>query len=289
MALTGVYGPISKRQAKAVVERALALGIRHFDTAEMYGPHTNEMLVAEALGSMRNRVTIATKFGCYLANDGTILVDSRPESIRRSVVGSLRRLKRETIDVLYQHRVDPAVPIEDVVGTMGNLVTEGKVRELGLCAVDEATWRRANQVRAVSIIQNECSLLRTCSSRGLLKGLAARSGSFVAFSPLARGILAARNPAPSSKRRPADYRSSRPEFRRQILSDLAHRFDPLWQISESRNVPPAVVALGWVLSTAPCVFAIPGARTVEQVSALAQVAEFSLSVGERRALSKCTR
>src|ERR1700754_3887319 len=155
MALTGIYGHITREVAIEIVWQALDMGVTHFDTAELYGPFINEELLADALGQRPNRVEIATKFG-YQLRDGKIVgLDSRPESIRLAVEGSLRRLRREYVDVLYQHRPDPDVPVEEVVGTMSELVKEGKVLSLGLSATDSEAVRRSAAVHRISFVQNE--------------------------------------------------------------------------------------------------------------------------------------
>lgn len=279
MALTGIYGRIERRDAIAVIHRALDLGIDHFDTAELYGPYVNEELLAEALGPRRPEVQIATKFGYKLENGRIVGLDSRPSSIRRAVEGSLRRLRRERIDLLYQHRVDPNVLIEDVVGTMADLVTEGKVAALGLSAIDGATLERAQTVHAIVAVQNEYSLIQRQAEVSLLPALDGQATTLVAFSPLGRGIICG-NLVGLSDRDPADYRISDARFAPDRSSTIVTQLQPLWKIAQQREVPPAVVALAWLLAKSPKVSVIPGARSPIQIGISMQAAVFRLSAEE---------
>ena len=190
MALTGIYGPIGRGKAIAVIRRAFDLGVDHYDTAELYGPYINEELLADALGPRSREVRIATKFGYRLEGGRIAGLDSSPHAIRRAVEGSLRRLRRERIDLLYQHRPDPHIPVEDVVGTMSKLVKEGKVADLGLCATDHATLERARAIHPIAAVQNSYSLIDREAEAGVLPALSDHRTAFVAYSPLARGILA---------------------------------------------------------------------------------------------------
>lgn len=279
MALTGIYGQIERGDAIAVIHRAIDLGIDHFDTAELYGPYANEELLAEALGSRRSEVRIATKFGYKLENRRIAGLDSKPSSIRRAVEGSLRRLRRERIDLLYQHRVDPNVPIEDVVGTMADLVTEGKAAALGLSAINGATLERAQTVHAITAVQNEYSLIQRLTETELLPALDGQAIALVAFSPLGRGILCGRV-AVASDRDPADYRISDARFAADRLSTINTRLQPLWDIAQQREVPPAVIALAWLLAKSPKVSVIPGAKSPTQIATSMQAAAFRLSAEE---------
>lgn len=279
MALTGIYGRVERSDAIDVIHRALDLGINHFDTAELYGPYANEELLAEALGSRRLDVQVATKFGYKLEGARIVGLDSRPSSIRRAVEGSLRRLRLERIDLLYQHRVDPNVPIEDVIGTMADLVTEGKVAALGLSAIDDAMLKRAQTVHAIAAVQNEYSLIQRQAEVALLPTLERQTTSFVAFSPLGRGIISG-NLVASSDRDPADYRLSDVRFAPDRSSTIVTQLQPLWKIAQQREVPPAVVALAWLLAKSPKVSVIPGARSPNQVGISMQAAVFRLSTEE---------
>jgi len=282
MALTGIYGPVSRDAAIEMVRRALDLGVVHFDTAELYGPYLNEELLSDALGRGRMRVEIATKFG-YRIQDGKIAgLDSRPHSIRSAVEGSLRRLRRDHVDILYQHRPDPKVPIEDVVGTMSELVREGKVRTLGLSSTDLPTLRRASAANTISFVQNEFSLIQHDPENSLLPGLLGTPVEFVCYSPLGRGILAGRS---VKARAPTDHRSKDVRFQPERLAELADRLAPLWQIAASRSVPPSTIALAWLLAKTPTIRVIPGARSVEQLEANVCSHDIALTADEMAALN----
>ncbi len=262
MALTGIYGRIKRADAIAVIHRALDLGIDHFDT----------------LGARSTDVRIATKFG-YKLEDGRIAgLDSRPSTIRRAVEGSLRRLRRERIDLVYQHRVDPAVPIEDVVGTMAELISEGKVATLGLSAIDGPTLERARKIHTIAAVQNEYSLIQRQPEADLLPALDGHATTLVAFSPLGRGILGG-DAVGASNREPADYRISDARFAADQLSKITTRLKPLWDIAQRCEVPPAVVALAWLLARSPRVSVIPGARSPRQIATSMQAATLRLSEG----------
>jgi aryl-alcohol dehydrogenase-like predicted oxidoreductase len=264
MALTGIYGPITRETAVGIVHCALDLGVTHFDTAELYGPYLNEELLADALGPDRANVEIATKFG-YGIEDGKIVgLDSRPTSIRAAVEGSLRRLRREHIDVLYQHRPDPNVPIEDVVGTMSALVNEGKAIELGLSATDPETLRRASKEHRISFVQNEFSLIERRPQEGLLRYLEDTGAAFVCYSPLGRGILA-RTPEVRAQRAPSDYRRTDARFEPDRLAVIRSALAPLWRIASARSVPPASISLAWLLAKSPGIRVIPGATSIDQL------------------------
>jgi aryl-alcohol dehydrogenase-like predicted oxidoreductase len=283
MALTGIYGQIHREDAIAVVHQALDLGIDHFDTAELYGPYTNEELLADALGCHAPAVRVATKFGYRIHNGKIAGVDSSPALIPRSVEGSLRRLRRDRIDLLYQHRPDPQIPIEDVVGTMAELVFEGKVAELGLCAVDSRTLQRARKIHPIAAVQNEYSLIERQSETEILPALRDEVTMLIAYSPLARGILAG-NAIAAPDREVRDYRRSDSRFARDQLSNLRDRLRPLWEIAEEHGVSPAAVALAWLLSRSSQVWVIPGARTPTQMVTNVSAARLLLSERECRLL-----
>lgn len=276
MPLSGIYGPIARDEAIKIIHGALDLGITHFDTAELYGPYLNEELLADALGAHRTRVEIASKFG-YRLRDGKIVgLDSSPGSIRLAVDGSLRRLRRDHLDVLYQHRPDPAVPIEEVVGTMSDLVRQGKVSSLGLSATDTHTLRRASAVHPISFVQNEFSLIQRAAETTLLPDLLGTSTEFVCYSPLGRGMLA-RPLLPNAQRAPSDYRSKDARYQAERLAELVDRLAPLWRISAARSVSPAAIALAWLLAKTPIIHIVPSATSVEQLKANVRAADLVLS------------
>jgi aryl-alcohol dehydrogenase-like predicted oxidoreductase len=283
MALTGIYGPVSRHAATEIIRRALDLGVVHFDTAELYGPYLNEELLSDALGRERMGVEIATKFG-YSIQDGKIVgLDSRPHSIRAAVEGSLRRLRRDHVDVLYQHRPDPKVPVEDVVGTMSELVREGKVLSLGLSATGPEALRRASLVHPIAFVQNEFSLIQRDPEKALLPSLPGSPTEFVCYSPLGRGILAS-GPVAATQRSPTDYRSKDVRFQPEQRTKLAERLAPLWRIAVSRSASPATIALAWLLTKTPTIRIIPGARTLKQLEANVCSDDLTLTAEEMAAL-----
>lgn len=285
MALTGIYGHIARDVAVEIIRQALDMGVTHFDTAELYGPFVNEELLADALGSHRARVEVATKFG-YLLEAGKIVgLDSRPQSIRSAVEGSLRRLRRDYIDVLYQHRPDPNVAVEEVVGTMSDLVKEGKVLGLGLSATDTDTVQRASAVHRISFVQNEYSLIQREPEKGLLTYLNDQSIEFVCYSPLGRGILG-RIPDVKTKRSSTDYRAKDPRFEPGRLAEISRALDPLWDLAAAHSVAPAAVALAWLLAKSPTIRVIPGATSIEQLKTNVGGAKIVLSSEEMAALDK---
>jgi aryl-alcohol dehydrogenase-like predicted oxidoreductase len=284
MALSGVYGRVAKEDALAVIRTALDLGVEHFDTAELYGPYTNEELLAEALGRSNGKVSIATKFGYKLDADGIVGLDSSPAAIRRSVEGSLRRLRRDRVDLLYQHRPDPHVPIEDVVGVMADLVREGKVLRIGLSAADGTILDRAASVYPVAALQNRYSLIdREAESDPLPTVRAQGTVSFVAYSPLARGLLAG-STKPAEERPADDYRRSDSRFSAVRIDASRHVLAPMWQAAERHSVTPAAIAIAWLLSRDPCVYVLPGARSTRQLIDAVRGADIALSAEDQRSL-----
>lgn len=285
MAFTGIYGPISRSRAIRIIQRALDLGVTHFDTAELYGPYLNEELLAEALGPAEASVEIATKFGYRLQGGKIVGLDSTPPSIRSAVEGSLRRLRRDHVDVLYQHRPDPSVPIEDVVGTMSDLVNEGKVLSLGLSATDPKSLQRARAVHPISFIQNEFSLIQRDPERDLLRTAAETSSAFVCYSPLGRGILA--GGMETRKQHPtSDYRTKDVRFQPGRLAEITDLLSPLWKISADRGTSSAAISLAWLLSKAPSVRVIPGATSEEQLDANLHSCAITLTTEEVQVLDQ---
>ncbi|WP_456783908.1 aldo/keto reductase [Bradyrhizobium sp. USDA 4516] len=285
MALSGIYGAVPRERAIALIHRAVDLGVTHFDTAELYGPYANEELLAEALGSSKKDVVIATKFGYRLDSGKIVGLDSAPAKIRPAVEGSLRRLRRDHIDILYQHRQDPLVPVEDVIGAMSDLVHEGKVRALGLCAVDHQTLRRAQTVAPIEFVQNEYSLINRTPEDDLLPHLNASAVRFVCYSPLGRGILTG-NAYPFSG--PSDYRRNDARFEEGNLLVFRERLRALWEIAQAHAAAPAAVALAWLLSRRENVHVIPGPKTVEQLEDCLSAARLSLTRSEIAQLGDLT-
>lgn len=290
MALTGIYGHVDPAMATATIHAALDAGVEHFDTAELYGPFRNEEILASALGGRSAHVTIATKFGYRLEGGEITGLDSSRGAMFAAVEGSLRRLKRETIDLLYQHRPDPRVPVEDVVGAMSDLVKSGKVRRLGLSATDAPTLRRAHAVHAISAVQNEYSLLERVAELELLDEAERLGAVFVAYSPLGRGRLAGPAKA-AAERLDDDYRRNDPRFTPDALNATGSVVEVLTAIAAERAVAPAAIALSWLLTQRPHLRAIPGARHPSQVRDFASAQDLRLSADDlerlRRVTSNC--
>jgi aryl-alcohol dehydrogenase-like predicted oxidoreductase len=284
MGMSFAYGGQEEKDAIATLRRAVELGVTFFDTAEVYGPYENEVLVGKALKDVRDRVVIATKFGFRIAEHGTgtermIGVDSRPEHVKAVAEASLKRLGVDVIDLFYQHRVDPEVPIEETVGAMAELVREGKVRALGLSEASAATIRRAHAIHPISAVQSEYSLwsrepegavLGTCRELGI---------GFVPYSPLGRGLLT------GTIRRPealdsSDWRRTLPRFQDDNMAANAALLDVLDDIAKDKGVTPAQLSLAWVLAQGDFIVPIPGARKIRHLEENVAAADLSLSPAE---------
>lgn len=253
------YGAVDEEEAIATVHRALELGVNFFDTAEVYGPYKNEELLARALQGKRGQVVLATKFGFRIENGETIGVSSAPRQIRAALEGSLRRLKTDYIDLLYQHRVDPLVPIEEVVGVMADLVKEGKVRFLGLSEASAQTIRRAHAVHPISALQSEYSLWERGIETEILPVLRELGIGLVPFAPLGRGFLSGKvkraEDYPPEDFRHLDPRLQGENFERNVAAAQAvQRFAALKGVSASQ------IALAWVMHQGLDIVAIPGTK-----------------------------
>ena len=257
MPLSSGYGPPPDRHsAIALIREAVDRGVTFFDTAEVYGPFANEELVGEALQPVRDRVVIATKFGFKIENGKQAGVDSRPPHIREVAEASLRRLRTDAIDLFYQHRVDPEVPIEDVAGTVKDLVEEGKVRHFGLSEAGVPTIRRAHAVHPVAALQSEYSLWWREPEREVLPALQELGIGFVPFSPLGRGFLTGTldTSAPFDA---ADFRHQLPRFSPENRQANQGFVDWLRSFASLRNATPAQIALAWLLAQRPWIVPIP--------------------------------
>jgi aryl-alcohol dehydrogenase-like predicted oxidoreductase len=258
MGMTHGYGkPADKKEMINLIHKAVDMGITFFDTAEVYGPHTNEELVGEALSSLRDKVIIATKFGIFIDSNGKQSQDSRPETIRRSVEGSLKRLKTDYIDLYYQHRVDTNVPIEDVAGTIKDLIKEGKVKYFGLSEPGVKTIRRAHAVNPVAAVQSEYSLWWRKPEEELIPTLEELSIGFVPFSPLGRGYLTGKidENTPFDK---SDFRNKLPRFTQEARKANHAIVELIDKIARQKNATAAQIALSWLLSKKPWIAPIPG-------------------------------
>jgi aryl-alcohol dehydrogenase-like predicted oxidoreductase len=257
MGMSSGYGPAGDKQEMiSLLRTAVERGVTFFDTAEVYGPFTNEELVGEGLAPLRGRVVIATKFGIKI-EAGQQVVDSRPETIRRSAEGSLKRLGLDTIDLYYQHRVDPAVPIEDVAGTVKELIREGKVRHFGMSEAGVQTIRRAHAVQPVTAVQSEYSLWWRRPEEELLPALEDLGIGFVPFSPLGKGFLTGKIDETTTFDK-SDFRNIVPRFTPEARKANAALVDLLRRIAEQKKATPAQIALAWLLAKKPWIVPIPG-------------------------------
>jgi aryl-alcohol dehydrogenase-like predicted oxidoreductase len=282
MGMSQSYGTPDDRESLATLDRALELGVTFLDTAEAYGPFTNEELLGRALEGRRERVVLATKFGFRFSGNQITGTDSRPEHIREVVEGSLRRLRTDRIDLLYQHRVDPAVPTEDVVGAMAGLVREGKVRFLGLSEAGEATIRRAHAVHPISALQSEYSLWERNLERDLIPVLRELGIVLVAFSPLGRGFLTG-DPKRAEEYAEGDYRRGDPRFQGENFDANMRAASVVRDLAQRRGATPAQVALAWLLHKGEDVVPIPGTkrrRYLEENLAAASLALAPAEVAE---------
>ncbi len=259
MGMSQSYGVPDDRESVAALHRAIELGVTFLDTAEVYGPFTNEELLGRALKGRRDRVVLATKFGFRFDGGRLLGTDSRPGHIREVAEASLRRLKTDRIDLLYQHRVDPAVPIEDVVGAMADLVREGKVRFLGLSEAGEATIRRADVVHPISALQSEYSLWERNLERDIVPVLRERGIGLVAFSPLGRGFLT--GTARRAEECPdGDYRRGDPRFQGANFDANMRAASVVHDLARRTGATPAQVALAWLLHKGDGIVPIPGTK-----------------------------
>ena len=256
MGLSFGYGTATdKKTAIELIRKAFDSGITFFDTAEVYGPFTNEEVVGEALAPIREKVVIATKFGFDTENFPGL--NSRPEHIRKAVDGSLKRLKTEVIDLLYQHRVDPAVPIEDVAGTVRDLIAEGKVRHFGLSEAGAKTIRHAHTVQPVAAVQSEYSLWWREPETKIFPTLEELGIGFVPFSPLGKGFLTGKIDQDTTFEQ-GDFRNTVPRFNAENMKSNMALVNLLNQVAEQKGVTPAQIALGWLLAQKSWIVPIPG-------------------------------
>ncbi|MET0404927.1 MAG: aldo/keto reductase [Cystobacter sp.] len=289
MGMSWSYGaPKDPQEMIALIRAAVERGITFFDTAEVYGPLVNEELLGEALAPFRGRVVIATKFGFAPAHEGEgrwSLVNSRPEHIKQAAEKSLKRLKVEAIDLYYQHRVDPEVPIEDVAGAVKDLIREGKVKHFGLSEAGARTLRRAHAVQPVTALQSEYSLWWREPETSVLPTLEELGIGFVPFSPLGKGFLTGKID-PATTFDSSDFRSTLPRFKPENLQVNQAFVELLARIAREKNATPSQIALAWVLAQKPWIVPIPGttkhARMLENTGA----ADLVLSASDLRELEE---
>jgi aryl-alcohol dehydrogenase-like predicted oxidoreductase len=289
MGMSQSYGPNpgDRDDMIAVLRGAVDQGVTFFDTAESYGPYVNEELVGEALAPLREQVVIATKFGWRIEGGKSVGLDSRPEQIARVADASLRRLRVDTIDLFYQHRVDPDVPIEDVAGAVAGLIAAGKVRHFGLSEAAANTIRRAHAVHPVTAVQSEYSLwtrdpepevLPTCMELGI---------GFVPFSPLGKGFLTG-TVGRNNRFADGDIRATIPRFSEQNRDTNQALVDHVRALASKRNATPGQVALAWLLARHPSIVPIPGTRSVERIDENTRAASLPLSADDIADLNTLT-
>jgi aryl-alcohol dehydrogenase-like predicted oxidoreductase len=288
MGLSFGYGPaVDKQQGISLIRAAVERGVTFFDTAEVYGPYTNEELVGEALAPFRNQVKIATKFGFNIENGKQAGLDSRPEHIKEVAEASLKRLKTDVIDLFYQHRVDDKVPIEDVAGAVKDLIQEGKVKHFGLSEAGAQTIRRAHKVQPVAALQSEYSLWWREPEQEIIPILEELGIGFVPFSPLGKGFLtgAINKDTQFDKN---DFRNVVPRFSpenrdaNQAVVDLIGRF------AKQKNATPAQVALAWILAQKPWIAPIPGTTKLHRLEENLKAVNVELTANDLRQLEEAT-
>jgi aryl-alcohol dehydrogenase-like predicted oxidoreductase len=257
--MSNAYGPADDQQSLATIEAALAAGIRHFDTADVYGNGHNEALLGRALAGRRKDVFVATKFGFVGDEHGQVSIDGRPERVKMACEGSLRRLGTEVIDLYYLHRRDERVPIEETVGAMAELVREGKVRYLGLSEVSAATLRRASAVHPIAALQSEYSLFTRTPERSVLPACRELGTMLVAFSPLGRGLLTGKVTSREQLAK-GDYRREMPRFTEGNLQKNLALVEALEAMAAARNASAAQIALAWLLAQGKDILPIPGMK-----------------------------
>ena len=285
MGMSYGYGPASdKKEMISLIHKAIDLGVTFFDTAEVYGPYVNEELLGEALAPFKGKVVIATKFGIKMV-DGKQVLDSKPETIRQSVEGSLKRLKVETIDLYYQHRVDPNVPIEEVAGVIQDLIKEGKIRHWGLSEAGVETIRRAHAIQPLTAIQSEYSMMWRSPEEELLPTLEELGIGFVPFSPLGKGFLTGKIDK-NSTFDSSDFRSIVPRFKPENLEANQVLVELIKKVAAEKNATPAQIALAWVLAQKPWIVPIPGTRKLERLEENLGAVDVELTQEELSDLNK---
>jgi aryl-alcohol dehydrogenase-like predicted oxidoreductase len=283
MGMSFAYGtPPDRKEMIALLRAAVDRGATFFDTAEAYGPFTNEELVGDALAPVRSQVVIATKFGMKL---GTNAMDSRPEHIREVTDASLKRLKIDTIDLLYQHRVDPNVPIEDVAGTVKDLIRQGKVRHFGMSEAGVRTIRRAHAVQPVTALQSEYSLWWRKPEEELLPTLEELGIGFVPFSPLGKGFLTGKIDEKTTFEK-NDFRNIVPRFTPEARKANQALVDLLGEVAKRKQATPAQIALAWLLAQKPWIVPIPGTTKLHRLEENLGAASIELTSDDLRAIDE---
>jgi len=265
MGMSFSYAPFPpKEDSINLIRKAVEMGVNFFDTAEVYGPYSNEEIVGEALAPLRDQVVIATKFGFNIVDGKSTGVNSSPGQIRKAVEGSLKRLQTDVIDLLYQHRVDPNVPIEDVAGTVKDLIAEGKVKYFGLSEAGAQTIRRAHAVQPVSALQSEYSLWTRQHEKEIIPTIEELGIGLVAFSPLGKGFLTGKIDE-NTKFAQSDIRNIIPRFTEEARIANQALLDLLNQFAQRKNATTAQIALAWVLAQKPWIIPIPGTTKLHRL------------------------
>jgi len=285
MGMSFSYGPPKdKPEMISLIRKAVELGVTFFDTAEVYGPYTNEELVGEALGPFRNQVVIATKFAYELKPDGSpgwVRLNSQPEHIKKAVEGSLKRLNTDSIDLLYQHRVDPEVPIEDVAGTVKELIRQGKVKHFGMSEAAAKTIRRAHAVQPVTAVQSEYSIWYRRPEEDVLPTLEELGIGFVPYSPLGKGFLTGKIDE-STNFDSTDFRNQLPRFKTENRQANQAMVDLLQTIASKKRATPAQIALAWLLAQKPWIVPIPGTTKLNRLEENTGAASVALTNDDLR-------
>jgi aryl-alcohol dehydrogenase-like predicted oxidoreductase len=278
MGMTHAYGTGDEQSGLETIQRAIALGVTLLDTAEIYGPHTNEQLVGRAIAGHRDEVEIATKFGFVLnpENPWARAVDGSPENVKRACEGSLQRLGTDHIDLYYQHRIDPNVPIEETVGAMGELVQAGKVRYIGLSEASPETIRRAHATHPLTAVQSEYSLWTRDPEAEVLPTLRELGIGLVAYSPLGRGFLTGQIRSVDDLPE-GDWRRSNPRFQEDALRENLRLADQVNELAKQREITPAQLALAWVHAKGHDIVPIPGTKRVARLEENVAASEIELS------------
>jgi aryl-alcohol dehydrogenase-like predicted oxidoreductase len=286
MSMSHAYGTAEERDEResiATIHRAIELGVTFFDTAQIYGPYTNEELLGRALKGRRDGAIVATKFGFKIENGAIAGMDSRPERIREAVEASLRRLATDRIDLLYQHRVDRAVPIEDVVGTMAELVRQGKARFLGLSEAGEQTIRRAHAVHPIAALQSEYSLWERNLEPRIVPLLRELGIGLVPFAPLGRGFLT--GAVKRAEEYPeTDFRRNDPRYQGENFDANARAASAVRDLATAKGVAPGQIALAWLLHKGPDIVPIPGTKRLRYLEENTAAADVSLGADEMATL-----
>jgi aryl-alcohol dehydrogenase-like predicted oxidoreductase len=290
MGMSFGLGPAAdKREMISLIRAAVDRGVTFFDTAQVYGPYTNEELVGEALAPLRDRVVIATKFGFRFGDDGKQMpgLDSRPDNIRRAVDGSLRRLRVETIDLLYQHRVDPEVPIEDVAGAVKELIAQGKVKHFGMSEAGVKNIRRAHAVQPVTALQSEYSIWWREPEAEILPALEELGIGFVPFSPLGKGFLTGKIDETTTFD-PGDFRNTVPRFTPENRKANQAVVELVKRIAAEKSATPAQVALAWLLARKPWIVPIPGTTKLHRLEENLGAIDVALTADDLREIDEAS-